>query len=191
MERLDLSSGARAVKEHEGGVTIRVKKIEIIRPRPGSTAQHEAAHVVASGKIKSATIIPSGNALGTTIPEVMTAAGAAAAAAMGHDGVGWDLFVTEQMLGVDEQTAKAKARQALSGKQEEMNEVAIILEERKTISQSDVEEARENVKRRRSGIFPVEVEISSLRGKTICFSVESINSQVQIKDDLIEFLKAA
>ena len=191
MERLDLSSGAMPFKERAGGVVIRVQKIEIPRQVPGSVAQHESAHIVAAGRIKSATIIPSGNALGTTTPEVMTAAAAAAAAAMGHDGVGWDLFVTEQMLGVDAQTAKTAARQALSGKQEEMHEVATLLEERKTIYQSDVEEARENVRRKRKGIFAVEVEITSAQGKLISFTTETINSEIQIKDDLVEPFKAA
>ncbi len=191
MERLDLSSGAMTFKERAGGVVIRVQKIEIPRQVPGSVAQHESAHIVAAGRIKSATIIPSGNALGTTTPEVMTAAAAAAAAAMGHDGVGWDLFVTEQMLGVDAQTAKTAARQALSGKQEEMHEVATLLEERKTIYQSDVEEARENVRRKRKGIFAVEVEITSAQGKLISFTTETINSEIQIKDDLVEPFKAA
>ncbi len=156
MERLDLSSGAMTFRESAGGVEVKAQKIEIARPMPGSVAQHESAHIVAAGKIKSATIIPSGNALGTTTPEVMTA-----------------------------------ARSALSGKQEEMHEVATLLEERKTIYQSDVEEARENVRRRQNGIFPVEVEITSLKGKTISYTTESINSEVQIKDDVIEPLKAA
>ena len=95
MERLSLASSSFASQTREDGTVVNVRKIELNRPIPGSVAEHEAAHVVAAGNIVSATIIPSGEALGTTQPVKLTAAAAAAAEAMGHDGTGWDMFLTE------------------------------------------------------------------------------------------------
>ena len=160
------------------------------RPQPGGTARHEAAHVVAAGEIVYATIIPRGEALGITQPVKMTAAAAAAPEALGHDGTGWDMFLTEHILGVDPGTAKSAARSALSGRQEEMHEVATLLEEKKTIGQRDVDQARENVKKRRQGIHPIEVETTSPQGKTTTTIVESFRGEIKIENGLLKFPKA-
>src|SRR3989344_3867669 len=152
MERLDLSRAASVAKTFEGWITVTARKIETAKPIPGSVALHEAAHVVAAGEIVMATIRPTGDALGTTQPVKMTAAAAAAPEALGHDGTGWDMFLTEHVLGVDPGTAKAAARSALAGRHDELHEVAILLEERGTIGQGDVNEARQNVSEKRQGI---------------------------------------
>ena len=173
------------------GTSIRVRRIEESRAIPGSVAQHEAAHVIASDGIESATIIPSGNALGTTTPKRMTPAAAGAAAAMGHRGVGWDLFLAQHVMGVHAESAKSQARAVLSGQEEEMHEVASLLEERKTIGQPDVDEARRNVRNRREGIFPVEVSIQSAHGELQIHKTESYHGKVLVPGEWLELGKAA
>ena len=182
MERLNLASSASITQELEDGTTVSAQRIEEPRVVPGSVAEHEAAHVVASGEIVMATIIPSGDASGTTQPVKMTAAAAAAAEAMGHDGTGWDMYLTKYVLGVDPGVAKSAARSALSGRAEEMYEVASILQKRKTITQVDVEEARQNVRDRRQGIFPVEIKIITPDGKISRLTANSFRYEVKMSD---------
>jgi hypothetical protein len=186
VERLGIGS----TRKFENGFSVSVRKIECPRQIPGSVAKHEAAHVIASRKIISATIIPSGNALGTTVPEKMTPAAAAAADALGYDGTGWDMHLCEHYLRVSPGIARAAAKKELSGQEEEMFEVASILEERKTIGQKEVEEARENVRRKRRGIHVVEVQIFSPQGNVRSFNAESFKGEVSIID-LIETLPKA
>lgn len=188
MERLNISKPV--AKTYENGVTVQARIIEPLkRPIPGETAEHEAAHVVAAGEIVYATIIPSGNALGATKPVRMTAAAAAAAEAMGHSGTGWDMFLTEHYLGVDPGIAKSAAKAALSGRQEEIEEVASLLEERKTIGQGDVDQARRNVEKRRDGIHPVEVQISSPEGQTKVVTTLSFRGEIKIQDNLLTHIQ--
>lgn len=175
----------------ESGFSIRVRNIDISRPTPGPVAQHEAAHVVAAGEIHSATIIPRGDALGTTTPKVMTAAAAGAAAARGHRGVGWDLFLAKHAFGADADSAIAQGRAALSGKEDEVEEVATILQERGTIDQSHVYQARENVRKRRDGVHPVEVYIKSTHGELRVYQAESHRDKVLIPGEWLELDKAA
>lgn len=182
MERLKIRPSVSARKTLENGTSISVKKIEEIRPLPNKTAEHEAAHVVASGEIVNASIIPSGDALGTTRPVRMTAVAAAAAAALGFEGTGWDQFITEQVLGVDFRTAKAAARSVLSGKEDEMYEIATILQERSTIDQYDVNLARKNVAERRQGIFPVEVVIDR-SGTVYSYTTNTFHGEVIVNID--------
>lgn len=186
MERLGVFKPVQ--KTCENGAIVKARRLDTSpRPFPGSVAVHEAAHVVAAGKIVFATITPSGNALGTTQPVEMTAAAAAAPEAIGCEGTGWDMFLTEHILGVDPGSAKSAARSALSGKEEEMHEVATILEERRTIGQRDVEKARENVRRKREGRHPIEVEIISPTGQRKSFKMESSRGEVKIEDGLLKF----
>ncbi|OGD89847.1 hypothetical protein A3D07_02890 [Candidatus Curtissbacteria bacterium RIFCSPHIGHO2_02_FULL_42_15] len=182
MERLRLGSSAAITKTLESGATVTVERLEAKRPIPCSVAKHEAAHVVAAGKIVSATIIPSGEVLGETRPVHLTASSAAAAAAMGYEGFGWDKLLTVDYLGVDWETAKAAARADLSGRADEMYEVATILQERGTIGQSDVEEARQNVKNRSEGIFPVQVNVLPPEGKVVTYMDESFHGEVIVAD---------
>ena len=190
-ERLSLYSSSSATKTLEDGTIITVRKIETPRPKPGDTSRHESYHVVAAGEIVSATIIPSGDALGTTIPVKMTAAAAAAPEAMGHSGTGWDMYLTEHVLGVDPGSAKAAARSALSGRYEEVEEVAIVLEQKGTIYQFDVQRARQNVIDKRNGIFDAEVEIRELGKKVIWFPTKTSGGVVNISDLKIPTKKAA
>src|SRR3990167_6283790 len=165
MERFSVAGAASAIRTFEDGTAVSAHKVEVKRPIPSPVAEHESAHVVAAGKIVSATIIPSGDVLGTTRRVKMTAAAAAAAEALGCSGTGYDMFIAEHVLGVDSGVAKSAARSALSVKGEELYEVATLLQERRTIGQSDVEEARQNVEDRAQGIFPVQIYILPPGGK--------------------------
>lgn len=191
MERLKFAATASTRRTLEDGTLVSARRIEVKRPKPGSVAMHEATHVVAAGRIVSATIIPSGDALGTTQPVKMTAAAAAAPEALGHDGTGWDMYITEHVLGVDPNVAKSAARSALSGREEELHEVATLLQERSTIGQSDVEEARQNVSDRNQGIFPIEVEIITNDGQRRRITTRSFRNEIKIADLLEVSPKAA
>jgi hypothetical protein len=151
----------------------------------GITANHEAAHVVASkGKIRRATIIPRGDALGSTEPEVMTPAAAAAAAADGHSGTSWDEFLTERYLGVPFGQAKAAARAELSGKEFEKQAVASTLQKKGTIFQADVDEAYRLADKAKKGIGTVEVTLIDNSGKKTQYRSESTKSVSQIVNKL-------
>ncbi|OGM11861.1 hypothetical protein A2Z22_01410 [Candidatus Woesebacteria bacterium RBG_16_34_12] len=184
MERLKISGPEPVRKTLENGISIFAKKIITPRPIPGSVAEHEAAHVVAAGEIISASIIPTGDALGTTRPVKMTAVAAAAAAALGYDGTGWDLFLTEYVLGVDPNSAKEAARSVLSGKGEEIEEVATLLQERGTIDQTDVNEAEQNIIDRKEGVFPVEVTINR-SGILYSFTTTTFHGEIVFSSDSI------
>ncbi len=79
----------------------------------------------------------------------------------------------------------------MKGQYELKEEVAILLEERKTIGQRDVEEARHNVRKRRNGNDVVEVKISSPEGKTHTYTTESVRGEISIQNYLLSPLKAA
>lgn len=182
MERLKLGTTESDATKLNDGTTINAYKVGIKRPTPSPVAMHEAAHIVAAGEIVSATIIPSGSTRGKTHPVKMTAAAAAAAEALGHSGTSWDMYLTEYILGVDPGVAKSAARSALSGRSEEMLEVATLLEERRTIGQADVKEARENVKDKNLGIFPIKVEIITRGGERRCVTTQTFHGEVRIAD---------
>jgi hypothetical protein len=179
MERLRISSEQTRTILKDGTEVV-AQKIETPRPIPGSTAHHEAAHVVASGEIVEATIIPHGDALGSARPVRMTAASAAAAGAMGHGGTGWDRFITENYLGVDWGTAKSAARAALSGKEDLMKEVAIVLEQEGTIGQYHVEEAKKRVSEKKQGIYPMKLEIYRSGRRVESITTKSYHGEVVI-----------
>lgn len=169
----------------ESGARISISSIQEQRKRPSETAWHESAHIIASdGEIESATIIPSGDVLGSTKPKVLTPA--AAAAAHGHGGTGWDQFITEEFLGVSFSSAKEAAKAKLAGKGLEKEEVAIALEEKGTIGQSDVDEAYEKASNRRNGVVDVFVAIVDIQGKKDVFRTKTFHGEVKIPIDLIE-----
>lgn len=184
MERLNVLSPIRKI--YENGTEVEIVRTDASpRIEPGKVAKHEAAHVIAAGEIVFATIIQNGDALGTTQPVKMTAAAAAAAEALGYEGTGMDMFIVEHVLGVDPSTAKSAARSELSGQDEELEEVATLLQERKTIGQDDVEQARENVRKRRKGIHPVVITIVRPNGQRKAYTTESEQEKVWIDEEEI------
>lgn len=189
VEQLRVPIG-RTINDPETGFKVSVRKIVVNEPNPGPTDYHEAAHVVVAEEIDWAKSTPDGRALGVTKPKRMTAAVAGAAAAMGHGGVGWDLYVVaERGLGVDASSAIAQGAAALSGKGDEVKEVAILLKQHGTIYQSHVHEARNNVRKHREGIHPVEVLVSSPHGGIKIENRESFRGQVDISIDVEQSLE--
>ncbi|MBN1168660.1 hypothetical protein JXA63_02100 [Candidatus Woesebacteria bacterium] len=180
-ERISLSLDKSVERSYKDGTSVRARVILPQRADPGSTAIHEAVHVVAAGEIVSATNIPSGDALGTTRPVRMTAIAASAPAALGHSGAGWDKFITENYLGMDFDTAKRAARSALAGKEKEIEAVAIQIEEKRRITQTDVDEARRSVAQQEQGIFPVEVTVVK-SGTVYSYTTNSSRGEIQISD---------
>lgn len=190
MERVNLAKRSAVSQFYENGVSLTVSKIINRLPIAGSVANHEAAHIVVAGTIRRATIIRSGNALGTTEPVKMTAAAAAAAAAMGYGGFGWDKFLTENYLGVAFESAKAQARAKLKGREEVRQEIATLLQIRKTIGQTDVDEAYENVRLRRNGIYPVEIKVFYKKGPIRRYTAKSYHEQVLIPGEWLNLSAA-
>jgi len=167
MERFGYGIPGESVqKTTEHGQHIAASKNPVKLGPSGDVAHHEALHVVASGgDIVSATIVPDGNSLGTTVPSRLTPAGAAAAAAFGHDGASWDEFVTVHFLGVSFRAAKAAARAELQGKDLEVKAVAGELQKKKTISKRDVDKAYEKADKVRKGISEVIIIVFDLSGR--------------------------
>jgi hypothetical protein len=152
----------------------------------GKTAKHESAHVLVAGEIVSATIIPSGDALGSTRPARMTAAAAAAAAADGHDGYGWDKIVSEYYLGVPFEQAKNGASAILSGRDLEKMAIAASLEANGTIFQHDVDEAYRLADKVRKGLATVVVVLIDSKGKKSEIKRETAQTADQIIKELEE-----
>lgn len=191
MERLNLATKGSATTTLEDGTEVDAAIIEESRPTPGPVAEHEAAHVVAAGQIVSATIIASGDALGSTTPVVMTPAAAAAAEAIGSSGTDWDMFLVEEVMGVSRGSAIAAASSALSGQGELRHEVAVTMQELGTIGQSHVERAKQRVKERSLGIFPISLVIISADGQKREVTTKSFRNEVRISDLMLPHPKAA
>jgi hypothetical protein len=182
-ERLSVATSELEKIVLKDGREIVVRKNETPRPKPGRTARHEAAHIMAAmpaGGIVEATIVPNGDSLGSARPVRMTAASAAAAGAMGYGGTGWDRFITENYLRVDWGTAKSAARAVLADKTVEIEEVAFELEEEKTISQHHVDKAIKRAGEKKQGIFPVSVEVYQSGRKVESFTAQSFHGEVKI-----------
>ena len=181
-ERLDISSNGSAERHLEDGTVIIVRKNEPLRPIPGRTAKHEAAHVASAGEIVEADIIPRGGALGTTRPVKMTVAVAAAAGAMGYEGIAWDKYITENYHHVPWGRAMVLGRASLVGKEMLMDEIATTLEEKKRIVLYDVKQAEKRVEEKKKGIFPVIVDIYNSKSglKLKSGQGESLHGEVRV-----------
>jgi hypothetical protein len=126
---------------------------------PSNTAMHEAKHFVVGEKRgagpKMASIAPTTEFKGITIMSKYDAAAAAAAHADGMSGTSWDLHII-QASGDNVHAAVTTARSILSDSKEEVEEVAIELEEKKTISNSEGVSAMKRGKEKKEGIEKVE-----------------------------------
>lgn len=182
MERVvSFSPKVNSATKLENGAIVSVNAIVEKRPIPGDKALHEAKHIIPNPRIIYASIVPTAEADAITVPEKITAAAAAGPASDGHVGVGHDLNVLTLRLGVDIKKGLALARAALKGKSEEVLEIATILEERKTIGQRDVDEGLDNVRKRREGIFTVEVSVTRPEGGTLTYITRTVNNSVEIE----------
>ena len=93
------------------------------------------------------------------------------------------------MLNTDRGTARSLSRSALAGKHEWANEVAITLEEKGTIYQSDVEKAMQRVNDQRNGIENVEGEIIQPDGNVIPFEGRTLAGEFKIHESQIPTTK--
>lgn len=186
MERAPMVVEVGKKKRLANGVEIVASKLKEQIINPSDTARHEATHIVVAGQIRRATIIPSGNALGSTEPVEMTAAAAMAAHAMGHDGTGWDEFLTKFLLRVNPESAASVARAVLANKEEELQAVAEELEEKKTIGQYDVERAYQKAERRRQRIDRAKIVVLRPNGKSEEHELESHHNIVMIPGRLYD-----
>lgn len=190
MERLSLVPGISKFVRLGNGSSIRADVVEPPRPTLDNTTMHESIHIALSDGIVSATNIAHGATKGETVPKKLTAVAAAGPAAMGYDGVGWDLSVIRR-LRQNVGSAMAAARAKIRGLWEETIEIARILQLRRIIGQPDVDEAREIVRKRRDGIHKVELEVTSPQGDVRVIELESYKNEVKVEDDLITFPKVA
>ena len=110
----------------------------------------------------------------------MTAASAAAAGAMGYGGTGWDRFITEHYLGVDWGSAMKQAKAVLAGREDEIHEVATVLQEERTINQHHVNKAKEKAVNKKQGIFPVRVDVYKAGRKIDSTITRSFHGEVVI-----------
>lgn len=187
VERFNVTSASHS--EYSNGTIVEVTpENTTTRTIPGEVAIHEATHAVAAGEIVWATIIPEGNTLGQTQPVDMTLGAAAAAEAWGCSGTGYDIHaIVEGHFKTDIATGVAAGKAALKGKETEVYETAALLEDRKTIGQKDLEEARENAHNKENGIFPVEIKIILPNGQTQVINRKSFRGEVLLENGLLKF----
>lgn len=138
---------------HFGGTSIAVTSSLLSKernPNPTDTAQHEATHAVVARAndtgVDEASIIPGPGYLGITKLTRFDAVAAMAPHAMGHDGTGWDVHIT-QLQGHSPNGAESVARRYAESEKEVIQEVAAHLDDKGTLSGSQIDEIRNDVKR--------------------------------------------
>lgn len=133
-----------------GGSSIEVTSNLLSRnTNPSDTATHEATHAVVARAhgtgVKKASVIPGPGYLGITELSNFDAVAAIAPHAMGHDGTGWDVYITQaQGHGVD--TAGSVARGYVHAEKEVITEVAAHLDNKGTLSGYEIDAIRNDVK---------------------------------------------
>ncbi len=114
----------------------------LIKTNPGSTAIHEAKHVVAALKngtgVEGATIVPGAGFLGLTRLSRPDAVAALAPHATGESGTGHDVFIASQMGAIG---AESAARSIINSNMDEVMAVAVALEENKSLGSWDIDRA--------------------------------------------------
>jgi hypothetical protein len=117
------------------------------RERPGETALHEAEHAVVAEEngtaVVSATIVPGEGYSGLTMLSKTDAVAAAAPHSNGRRGTSWDMQIVRRMG--SESAAIHAAQHILAGNKEKVDEVASILEKKKTIGRTEVRDAMDGV----------------------------------------------
>lgn len=136
------------------GFQIRVQKDNKPHITPGSTAVHEATHAVAAiangTSVKKATIEPGPGYLGLTELSRFDPIAAAAPHADGCSGTGHDVHIVA-MMGIDVRAASSAALGVVGQNRQEIGAVASLLEEKKTITGSDIEASIREVGEKKKG----------------------------------------
>lgn len=128
----------------KGECTFVVEPVRTIKVfSASSTSYHESVHALAARKtgdyVDEVTVIPGSGYAGRTKMYRFNPIAFAAAHAMGCDGTGYDMFILSRM-GYSPGLVVGLARQVLSGCEDEINAVAGLLEERKTIGGNEIDE---------------------------------------------------
>lgn len=116
----------------------------------GRTARHEAKHAFPNpDNVKTVTIIPGPGYFGLTELHIPDPVAALAPDATGEDGTGWDVRAAISITGGNIGPASNVAKSIVNENAEEVEEVASVLEEKKTISGYEVKQAIDNVRNKR------------------------------------------
>lgn len=166
------------------------RKRKELRKKPSNTAVHEAKHAGVAekrkpGSVKMASIVPGPGYLGITEMHSMDAVAAAAPHAHGMSGTGFDVHIIGQM-GADVHAAGAAARVIMSANEDETDEIAYALEEKKTMSGSEIRWAMQNIDLRNE----VVVFIFSPEGKKEEL-IMAPREPIIIPTNIVSFPKAA
>lgn len=116
---------------------------------PSDTAEHESTHAVVAiahgTDVESASVIPGDGYLGITKLTKFDAVAAVAPHAMGHDGTGWDLYITKAQ-GHSPDHAGSVARSYATTEKNVILEVAAHLDAKGAMSGSEIKTIREDLK---------------------------------------------
>ena len=155
---------------------------------PGSTAVHEATHAVAAiangTSVKKATIIPGPGYLGMTELSRFDAIAAAAPHADGCSGTGHDMHIVA-MMGHDKGSAASAALGVVGQNRQEISAVASLLEEKKTISGSDIDHTIREVSQKKNGQEKATIHIKAPDGSEQTLQAEAQNSTIMLPGEWI------
>lgn len=151
-EGIYIPSGRKVYLENGVEAVSHRRKKQEKRKKPGNTAIHEAKHAGVAekkktGAVKRVSITPGPGYLGITEMNVMIAAAAAAPDADHMSGTGHDVRVIE-MMGVSLSTARSEAKNIMAQSEDEIEEIAYQLEEKKDMSGGEVRQAMLDAKNR-------------------------------------------
>lgn len=157
---------------------------------PGETATHEAMHVIAAYEngtgVESATIIPGAGYLGLTRLKRFDAVSAMAPHSMGKSGTSHDVYIAS--LFANAGAAESAARGIINSNMDKVAAVASSLEEKKTITGSDIDRVINEVKNPKPQIATLFIE--SQDGRQVKEKVEVRDNIVIVPEQLIEVFSA-
>ena len=181
---------AGIVNYAEGFKFVVNKDIPAKKTIPSGTATHEAMHVVAAIQngtgVESATIIPGTGYLGLTKLAKPDAVAAMAPHSMGASGTGYDVYIAGIIGNAGH--AQSAARSIISSHMEEVEAVAIALEEKKSVGSGDIKKAIYDVTNPRPEEATLFIENDE--GKVIKERVEVRDNIVLPPEQLIEIFSS-
>lgn len=146
----------------------------------GRTARHEAKHALPNpDNVKSVTIIPGPGYRGLTELYIPDPVAALAPHATGEDGTGQDVMVASFITN-NVSAAENAARGIVNNNTEEIEEIASVLEEKKTITGNEVKKAIHNVRNRKEEVQLATVFIKSPDGSETIHNLDVRNGIVTL-----------
>lgn len=145
---------------------------------PGSTAVHEAMHVVAALEngtgVDSATIVSGNGYLGLTRLTKPDAVAAMAPHAMGSGGTGHDVFIAG-IIG-NAGAAESAARGIINSNMDKVEAVATVLEENRTIGSGEINSAINEITNPKPRMATLFIETPT---------GEQIKERVEVRDNIV------